>query len=377
MKIAVNTRLLLHDKLEGIGWFTFETLKRITTNHPDVDFYFLFDRKYNEKFIFGPNVKPVVLFPQARHPFLFVTWFELSVTHALKKIKPDLFLSPDGYLSLSTKFKSLAVIHDLNFEHFPKDLPGLVRVYYKYYFPRFARKANRIATVSHFSKEDIVNQYNIAASKVDVIYNGVNEKFMPVLESEIQVVRKKYTDGKSYFLFVGSLHPRKNLIRLFKAFDIFRDSSAHDIKLLVVGEKKWWTSEMESTFEAMKHQSDVIFSGRLNLEDLHLVTASALASTYVSYFEGFGIPIIESFRCGVPVITSNVTSMPEVAGDAAMLIDPFDEASIADALLKIADDGNLRKELIDRGFERSKYFSWDHTAKQLWESMMKTINDNI
>jgi glycosyltransferase involved in cell wall biosynthesis len=376
LKIAVNTRLLLHNKLEGIGWFTFETLKRITTSHPDVDFYFLFDRKYDEKFIFGPNVKPVVLFPQARHPFLFVTWFEFSVTRALKKIEPDLFLSPDGYLSLSTKFKSLAVMHDLNFEHFPEDLPWLVRYYYKYYFPRFARKASRIATVSHFSKDDIVKQYNIQDSKIDVIYNGVNEKFMPILPTEIQSVRNKYTDGKPYFLFVGSLHPRKNLIRLFKAFDLFRNSSDKDIKLLVVGEKKWWTAEMESTFEAMKHQSDIIFSGRLNLHDLHLVTASALASTYVSYFEGFGIPIVESFRCGVPVITSNVTSMPEVAGDAALLVDPFNEVSIADALTKIADDAILRKVLIDKGFERSKYFSWDHTSKQLWDSMMKTINSN-
>jgi glycosyltransferase involved in cell wall biosynthesis len=321
-------------------------------------------------------VKPVVLFPQARHPFLFVTWFEFSVTRALKKIEPDLFLSPDGYLSLSTKFKSLAVMHDLNFEHFPEDLPWLVRYYYKYYFPRFARKASRIATVSHFSKDDIVKQYNIQDSKIDVIYNGVNEKFMPILPTEIQSVRNKYTDGKPYFLFVGSLHPRKNLIRLFKAFDLFRNSSDKDIKLLVVGEKKWWTAEMESTFEAMKHQSDIIFSGRLNLDDLHLVTASALASTYVSYFEGFGIPIVESFRCGVPVITSNVTSMPEVAGDAALLVDPFNEVSIADALTKIADDAILRKVLIDKGFERSKYFSWDHTSKQLWDSMMKTINSN-
>lgn len=376
MKIAVNTRLLLQNKLEGIGWFTFETLKRITRLHPDVEFYFLFDRAYDDKFIFGPNVKAVVLFPQARHPFLFVTWFEISVTHALKKIKPDLFLSTDGYLSLSTKFKSLAVIHDLNFEHFPKDLPYLVRFYYKYFFPRFARKASRIATVSNFSKEDIVTQYNIPESKIDVIFNGVNEKFMPVLESEIQAIRNKYSNGKPYFLFVGSLHPRKNLIRLFKAFDIFRNSSTHDIKLFVVGEKKWWTAEMESTFDAMKYKSDVIFSGRLNADDLHKITASALASTYVSYFEGFGIPIIESFRCGVPVITSNVTSMPEVAGDAALLVDPFDDASIAEALLKIAENSELRKTLIDKGFERSKDFSWDITAKQLWESMMKTINNN-
>ncbi len=375
MKIAVNTRLLIKNKLEGIGWFTHETLKRIVIQHPDVDFYFFFDRQPDPDFIYADNVTPIVLHPQARHPFLFYIWFEWSVARALRRLKPDLFLSPDGYVSLSTGTPTLAVMHDLNFEHFPEDLPWLVRHYYRYFFPRFAKKAKRIGTVSHFSKTDINRAYGIDESKIDVIYNGINEAFKPVDQDTVDEVRKKYTEGEPYFLFVGSLHPRKNLARLFGAFDLFRSKSKTALKLLVVGEKKWWTEPIRLAYEKMKYQQEVIFCGRLGAEELRLVTASALATTYVSYFEGFGIPIVESFKCGVPVITSNVTSMPEVAGDAAMLIDPFDIEDIASAMKKLATNDDLRKTLIIKGLERAELFTWQQSADKLWGSILKTIEN--
>jgi len=376
LQIAVNTRLLIKNRLEGIGWFTYENLIRIVKQQPDVTFYFIFDRQPDPSFIFADNVKAVVLQPPARHPFLFIIWFEWSVMRYLKKLKPDLFLSPDGYLSLGSKIPDLAVMHDLNFEHFPSDLPPLVRWYYRYFFPRFARKASRIATVSEFSKQDIVNQYTIPSDKVDVIYNGVNERFSGINEELKATVRSKYTEGLPYFLFVGSLHPRKNLARLFRAFDIFCGQTDTTVRLLVAGEKKWWTEPIRKAYEGMAHKSRVIFCGRLNANELHKVTASALAVTYVSYFEGFGIPIVEAFRCGVPVITANVTAMPEVAGDAALLIDPFNEEEIAMAMQKIAADPVLREDLIAKGFERAKLFSWDQAANKLWQSMMKTISES-
>lgn len=376
LKIAVNTRLLIKNKLEGIGWFTFETLNRIVRQHPEVEFYFLFDRKPDASFIFADNVKPMVLHPQARHPILFYLWFEWAIPHALKRIKPELFLSPDGYISLSTNTPTLAVMHDLNFEHFPKDLPWLVRSYYTFFFPRFARAATRIATVSEFSKKDISRAYEVSESKIDLIYNGVNENFKPIDAKEIAAARQEFTEGAPYFLFVGSLHPRKNLARLFEAYDRFRSASSQNVKLLVAGEKKWWTEPIRQAFDSMKNQQDVVFCGRLSAPDLHRVTAAALATTYVSYFEGFGIPIVESFKCGVPVITSRVTSMPEVAGDAALLIDPFDVDDIAGAMKKIASDEDLRKTLIRRGLERCKLFTWQKSADRLWESMMQTIADH-
>lgn len=365
MKIAVNTRLLLKDKLEGIGWVACETLSRIVKAHPNDEFYFLFDRKPDPKFIFAENVTPVVLFPQARHPFLYVIYFEISVRRALRKIKPAVFISTDAYLSLRSKTPQIAVFHDINFEHFPQDFPRLALWHYKRFFPKFAHKAKKIITVSEFSKKDIIANYDVEPDKINVVYNGANEGFKPLPEEETVNVRNQYTAGYQYFMFVGSLHPRKNLARLFPAFDVFKEKTASDVKLVIVGEKRWWTEPIQKAFEAMKHQDDVVFVGHLQMSELHRVTAAALASVYVSYFEGFGIPIVEAYKCDVPVITSNVTSMPEVAGDAALLVDPFNIDSIADAMIQMLDE-NVRNALIEKGRVRRNDFSWDKAAEGWW-----------
>jgi glycosyltransferase involved in cell wall biosynthesis len=373
--IAVNTRLLLKGRLEGIGWFTYETLKRITKSHPEHHFIFIFDRSYDPEFIFSDNITPVVIGPQARHPVLYYLWFEFSIPRILKKYKADLFLSQDGYLSLRAKTPSLDVIHDLNFEHYPIDLPWLVRKYYTYFFPRFAQKASRIATVSKFSALDLIKQYNILEDKLDVVYDGANEKFRPLDELEKQLALQRFTNGKPYFVFVGALHPRKNLANLFKAFDLFiRKSGKENFALLVVGVKKWWTPAIEEAYEGMTYKDNVFFAGRLNDFDLNLAVGAAFATTYVSYFEGFGIPIVESFRCGTPVITSNVTSMPEIAGEAALKCDPFNPEDIANAMLTLANDPILRDSLIIKGHARQELFTWDKTAELLWNSIKKILD---
>jgi glycosyltransferase involved in cell wall biosynthesis len=373
LKIAVNTRFLLGHKLEGFGWFTYETLKRITEQHPEHEFIFLFDRKYDPKFIFSDNITPVVIPPQARHPILlYYLWFEHSVRRALKKHKADVFVSPDGYLSLKSKVKSLAVMHDLNFEHYPNDLPKLHRNYYLRNFPKFARHATRIATVSNFSKQDIVKQYGVSADKIDVVYNGVNEMYGPVNEEIKTATKQKYTGGADYFVFVGSLHPRKNIKRLFEAYDQFRKSTDSTTKLVIVGQKYWWNDEMNQTFEAMQFKNEVIFTGHLSPEELNNVVASAMAMAYVTYFEGFGIPLVEAMKCEIPVITSNVTSLPEVAEDAALYVDPFDVDSITKALTTMNADSNLRADLVVKGRKRVQHFSWQKTADGLWQSILKT-----
>jgi glycosyltransferase involved in cell wall biosynthesis len=374
MEIVVNTRLLLKNKLEGIGWFTYETLKRVTNEHPEDHFIFLFDRHFDEEFIFADNITPLILSPPARHPFLFYWWFEHSVAGLLNKYKPDLFLSPDGYLSLRAACKQLPVIHDINFEHYPKDLSFLVHQYLTYYFPKFARKATRIATVSEFSKKDIVTTYGIDPVMIDVVYNGCNETFSPLSQETCMQTKNRFAAGADYFLFVGALHPRKNISRLFQAFDAFKATRSNPVKLVVVGQKYYWTSEIKRTYIEMTHKDEVIFTGRLSTEDLRNVMGSALAMTYVPYFEGFGIPILEAMNCDVPVITSNVTAMPEVAGDAALLIDPFSVESITNAMLRIYTDEALRLELIRKGRERKLHFSWNKTARALWESIEKTVN---
>ena len=210
MKIVVNTRLLIKDKLEGIGWFTYETLKRITKAHPEHQFYFLFDRKYDDSFIFSDNITPIILSPQARHPILFKIWFNWSVHRFLKKINADLFVSPDGYLSLPTKIPQVAVMHDLNFEHYPEFLPKHITKYYTTYFPLFAKKATKIVTVSNFSKQDIVTQYAINPQKIDVVYNGINQRFRPLDLGLQNKIRAQYTKGAPFFIYVGSLNPKRS-----------------------------------------------------------------------------------------------------------------------------------------------------------------------
>jgi glycosyltransferase involved in cell wall biosynthesis len=376
LNIAVNTRLLLEDKLEGIGWFTYETMKRITQNHPEHNFFFLFDRPYSEKFIFGKNVTPIVLSPKARHPFLYYLYFEFALPAALRKIKADYFISTDGYMSLSTSVKTLDVIHDINFEHRPQDLPWLARNYYKFFFPKFAKKANRLATVSEFSKRDIVQTYGIEADKIDVVYNGCNMRYVPASEEEQRKTRYRYSNSRPYFLFVGSINPRKNTKNLLIAFDEFKKSYTSDIKLLLVGQIMWDDSDFKDIYHNMKFKHDVVFLGRISSTELKNVIASALALTYVPFFEGFGIPILEAMYCDVPVITSNVTSMPEVAGEAGMLVNPNSPYDITECMLNIAKDPALRKKLIEKGQIQRAKFSWDKTAEKLWNSFEKMVSEN-
>jgi len=365
--IAVNTRFLLKDRLEGIGRFSYEVLKRIVINHPEHQFYFIFDRPYSEEFIFAKNVTPVVIFPPARHAFLFIWWFELSIPRVLKRIKPDLFLSPDGYLSLRTSVPSCQVIHDLNFEHFPEYIPFMARKHYLHYFPKYARKAKHIITVSEYTKKDITNLYKIPAEKITVAYNGISGFFSPCNADEITQTQKEYTGGNPFFLFVGSLHPRKNIGNLMTAFDAFRKKTNASVKLLIAGQAYWWNKDMEKTYQNMQFREDVIFTGRIDNPTLRKLYGSALALTYVSLFEGFGLPIAEAMQCHTPVICSNTTSMPEVGGDAALYADPLSADSICDAMLKVYHEPGLRKQMVEKGIKQVEKFNWDHTEESVWK----------
>ncbi|GCD79190.1 glycosyltransferase [Schleiferia thermophila str. Yellowstone] len=374
VRIAVNTRFLIPGRMEGIGWFTYHTLKIITQKHPEVEFIFLFDRPWDKGFVFGPNVHPVILRPPARHPVLWYLYFEYSIHEYLRRHRCDLFLSTDGFLSLRhKKTPQLAVIHDINFEHHPKFLPPLVRAYYRHFFPRYARHARRIATVSQWSANDLVKTYGVTSSKIDVVYNGASEIFAPISPAEKVSKRQMISDGKPYFIFVGAFNPRKNIEGLFRSFDLFADRIDRDFRLVIVGEKMHWTTSMQDSFRQMKHREKVIFAGRRQGRELNDILAASEGLWFVSNFEGFGIPIVEAFRAGVPVITSTVTSLPEVAGDAALLCNPADHYAIAEAMLRLARDSKLRNALIIKGMNRAKLFTWEDSAVRLWHSIEKTL----
>ena len=370
MKIAINTRFLLSSKMEGFGWYTFEIVKRLIEKHPEDEFVLFFDRPYDPKFIFGDNVTPVVLNPPARHPILFVYWFEFAVYKALKKYKADVFLSPDGYLSLRSKVPQIAVIHDINFEHYPKDIPFIARIYLRFFFPLFAKKATQIITVSNYSKQDICSSYSINEDKVTVAWNGASEEFRPLTEDLKKFIREKYTKGKPYFLFVGALHPRKNVGRLLDAYSRYRSTVDPTHELVIVGEALWKNSgfNIELSNEV---KNTVHFTGHLPLGELANLMGAASVFVYVPYFEGFGIPLVEAMKCGTPILSGKLTSLPEVVNEAAIYCDPFNVQDIFEKMDDISSNETLKNDLSIKGLERSKLFSWDESAEIVWTEILK------
>lgn len=373
MRIAVNTRLLLKGKLEGIGWFTYQTLEHIVRQHPEHEFYFFFDRPYDPQFVFAPNVKPVVVHPQARHPVLFYLWFEWSIPLMLRKYKIDLFLSTDGYASLSTKVPTCLVIHDLAFEHYPEHYVTTHRMYWRHYSPLFARKATRIATVSTFSKNDISERYGVSKDNIDVVYNGAHSQYRPLSNDERHAVKEQYANGCEYFVFAGAIHPRKNVLNLLKAFVAFKKRQPTNMKLVIVGRPAWKYDEVEEMRYLMPFKEDVKWVGYMNVDELSKVIGAAYALVYASLFEGFGIPILEALQCGVPAIVSNTSSMPEVAGEAALLVDPADPDDIAAKMHQLYKDETLRAKLISKAAAQVQKFTWQGAADRLWNCMMGCV----
>ncbi|MBK7148188.1 MAG: glycosyltransferase family 4 protein [Bacteroidetes bacterium] len=372
-KIAVNARFLLSNKLEGIGYFKHETLRNIVRSHPEIDFYFLFDRPCSPEFIYAANVKPVVLFPPARHPFLWLWWFEVSVALWLRLHKVDLFLSADGFCSLLSRVPTVAVIHDIAFEHYPQYVPWLTRLYCRFFFPRFARHATRIATVSEYSKQDIAQQYHLSPDKIDVVFSAAKDFFAPVSAAVQADTKAEYSAGNDYLLYVGSVNGRKNVKNMLRAFDLFKSRKESSLKFLIAGSMGWSNEEMKEVLQQMKHRSEVIFTGRLSEADLVRVIGSSFAVMYVSLFEGFGVPPLEAMKCEVPCITSTTSSMPEITAGAALLARPDQPDDIADKIQQLYDSPSLRQQLIAKGKIRAAHFSWSSTADLLWASCEKTL----
>ncbi len=366
MRIAVNTRLLLKNKLEGIGWFTVEHFSRICRNHPEHQFFFLFDRPYDKSFLFAENITPIKVWPPARHPILFYIWFNLRLPSILKKLKADVFLSPDGYLPLRGDTPSIAVMHDINFHHFPKDFRWDNRWYYNYFFPRFAQKASKIVTVSDYSKKDIVNAFQLSPEKIEVIHNAASGIYEPVSNEHKISVRKDLTNGTPYFLFVGALNPRKNVTRLLKGFEAFKDQTQSKTKLVIVGTKMFGTKTMEATYRKMRHKNDVLFVGRKEPEELKGIYGAARALVFVPYFEGFGIPLVEAMKCQLPIIAANTSSLPEVAGEAALYVSPYNCQAISEAMSKLDNEPELRRDLAQKGNAQAAKYDWEKAADKLW-----------
>ncbi|WP_207491988.1 glycosyltransferase family 4 protein [Aridibaculum aurantiacum] len=374
MRIAVNARFLVAGELEGYGYFTKEVFYRVAQQHPEHEFLFLFDREIPTNLALPANVTPLVIKPAARHAFSFRWWFDVKVPLALLKHKADVFVSPDGFCSLTTFKPQVLVVHDLAFLHFPRFIPKHHLFFYKTHTGKFLRKAKVVATVSEFSKADIIKRYKTPAEKIINVGSAAKAVFKPVDWEQREEVKEKYAQGFEYFLFVGGIHPRKNLLNLLKAFSNFKKWQRTNMKLLVAGKKGWMYDDTLGKLKTYKYRDEVILLDYLPEEALAQVVASAYAVVYPSFFEGFGVPIVEAMQCEVPVLTSNSSSMPEVGGDAALYADADNPQAIADNMQRIFKDEKLRSSLIEKGKEQARKFTWDATADLMWNAIEKAVS---
>lgn len=374
MLIAVNTRFIVTGQLEGYGYFTKEVFFLLAHNHQEHQFIFFFDRPFNTSLVFPKNVTPVVVPPKARHALSFRWWFDVKIPLALKKYKADVFVSPDGFCSLITKVPQVLVIHDLAFIHHPKFIPTIHRIFYKRYTPLFLKKASVVATVSQFSKNDIIDQYHVDEQKIINVSSAAKTIFQPVEWDEKEAIKTEYAEGCEYFVFVGGIHPRKNLLNLLKAFSMFKKRQRSNMKLLVAGRMAWDYDKITEKMETYKFRQDVKLLGYMGEAALAKLVAAAYALVFPSYFEGFGVPILEAMQSHVPVITSNTSSMTEIGEEAALYADPTDAADIADQMKRIFTNENLRSQLVEKGKLVAAKYSWQRTSELMWQAIQQAVS---
>lgn len=377
LKIAVNTRFLLYENLEGYGYFLQEVLKRLVKDHPEHQFIFIFDRPFHPAFITSDNIIPVVAGPPARHPLLWKWWYDIKIPAVLKKYKADVFLSCDGFCSLTTKVPQCLVVHDLAFLHYPTFIKRSHLFFYKRYTPEFLKKASSIATVSQFSKKDIIEKYGVDASRIDVVYSAAKEIFKSAGWQSDQAVRDEFTSGKNYFIYVGSIHPRKNPTALLKAFSIFKKRQKSDWKLVIAGRAAWHSKAFMDSLGTYKYREDLVVTGYMDEAKLERLISAAYALVYPSFFEGFGVPVLEAMQAGIPVITSAGSAMQEIAGDSALYADPKNYQDIAEKMMLIYKDETLRSRLVEKGLATARAYSWDKTAALMWQSIEKAAGKLI
>lgn len=288
--------------------------------------------------------------------------FTLPLEVSTRKL--DVLHSPDFIPPFHCRCRSVITVHDLAFMLYPHFLTkGSARYYGQ--IDEAVRRADAIIAVSQATKRDIMRLLGIADRKITVIYEAANPFFRPIDKQEAaQRVNSRFGISGEFLLFVSTIEPRKNVPNLLRAFRRLLDSYRQDIKLAVVGQKGWLFDEAFEVVRELKLIEEVMFLGRVSTEELLWLYNSAQALVQPSIYEGFGLTPLEAMACGTPVVVSNVSSMPEAAGDAGLTVDPHDVDQMTVAMWRILDDAELRASLIEKGVKRAASFSWDKTARQ-------------
>ncbi len=363
MIILVNGRLLSARYIEGIGQYTYQIVRHLAELRPQDQFVVCVDDEAHESFDFAANVSIRVVKPLARHPLLFLWWFEVAIPRLYRDCHADLFFSPDGFIPVASRtVRAMLVLHDLAYLHYPAHISLANLGYYRYMTPRFLRSAERIICVSDATRNDLITHFPDCKTKAYVIYNGIRAS-CPRHQLPDELAHRL---THPYFLSLGAIHPRKNIVAILRAFQIFRMGTQDRRLLVIAGRKGWQTKAVERSYRDHPFRDDIVFTGYLSGTQLETLMAGCSAFIYVSLFEGFGLPILEAMQCRVPVITSGRSAMQEVAADAALLVDPEQPHQIAQAMITLAEDSDLRDRLIERGLRRAKDFSWKKAASETW-----------
>jgi len=279
--------------------------------------------------------------------------------------KVDLFHSTNYILPPQRFGKSIITIHDLFFLIAPEYASKASVKLFKDQIKKYALRANKIIVVSESTKRDVQRLLGIAPGKIAVIYEGAESGYRPLnKELALKEIKHKYKLEHRFILFVGTLEPRKNLTNLIQAYSLFRNrrkDCRH--KLVICGMKGWSARDIFETAERLKLKKEIIFTGYVPENDLPLFYNAADLFTFPSLYEGFGLPVLEAMACGTPVITSNTSSLPEIVGEAAIMINPTDVGALADAIDKVLGNESLRQEMRNKGLARTKLFSWEETTK--------------
>ena len=292
---------------------------------------------------------------------------QLTIPLDLRREKVDLFHAPHYVLPPLTPCKSVVTIHDCIHLRFPQYLPHrLAYVYARSSLWIATHRASRVLTVSETSKRDILRYFRVPESKIDVIYNAIDERLGEApTATELAEVRERYQLNAPFVLYAGNIKPHKNLERLIEAFHTLRRGGLEDVKLLIIGDEISKYPALRRAVQRHKLHKHVRFFGFVPDKTLAALYRLARVFVFPSLYEGFGLPPLEAMAAGTPVITSNLSSLPEVVGDAAILIDPYEPDAIAEAMRRVLTDEGLRADLRGRGLERVKEFSWERSVHRV------------
>lgn len=366
MRIAIDARKL-HDF--GIGTYIRNILTELSRLDRESEYIVLCRPDDVESGdVLGRNFRMV---PETAPTYSVAEQFKIPVSLAREGVR--LVHEPHYVLPPLLQCRSVVTIHDCIHLMFPEYLPNRLAYYYaKGSMWAASRKSDRILTVSEASKRDILRFFDVRPEKVVVIYNAIDERFIAPADPErMDLVRQRYQLNHPFVLYVGNIKPHKNIERLIASFGRARGQCDDNLKLIIIGDEISKYPGLRQQVHKHKLDKHVRFLGFQPMETLAAFYRLARAFVFPSLYEGFGLPPLEAMACGAPVVTSNVSSLPEVAGGAALLVDPYDEEAIADGIVRAVNDESVRAELIEKGRQRARTFSWKQSVRKIHEIYMQ------